>query len=74
VAACEHETEPVAPPTPVRVAEVASVTGGSSARYSASIKPDVQVDVAFKVGGYVTELLQVAMPGGKTQTVQQATP
>ena len=38
---------------PVKVATVATHSGTSSVRYSASIRPSSQVEVAFKVGGYV---------------------
>jgi len=51
------------PLTPVKVKTVeqqyvATVAGGTgSARYSANIQPDSQVDLAFKIGGYVEQLL-----------------
>jgi RND family efflux transporter MFP subunit len=38
---------------PVKVKTVETHTGVSSVRYSASIKPSSQVELAFKVGGYV---------------------
>jgi len=38
---------------PVKVKTVETHTGTSSVRYSASIRPSSQVEVAFKVGGYV---------------------
>jgi RND family efflux transporter MFP subunit len=38
---------------PVKVKTVEKHTGTSSVRYSASIRPSSQVEVAFKVGGYV---------------------
>ena len=38
---------------PVKVKTVETHTGSSSVRYSASIRPSSQVEVAFKVGGYV---------------------
>ncbi len=38
---------------PVKVKKVETHTGTSSVRYSASIRPSSQVEVAFKVGGYV---------------------
>lgn len=38
---------------PVKVKAVETHTGTTSVRYSASIRPSSQVEVAFKVGGYV---------------------
>jgi len=69
LAAC-HGDSPKAAPLPVTVAEVAGAVGSGGLRYTASIKPDVQVDVAFKVGGYVEELLQVRGADGRVRNVQ----
>ena len=41
---------------PVKVKTVETHTGTSSVRYSASIRPSSQVEVSFKVGGYVETL------------------
>src|ERR1041384_8850841 len=41
------------PIKPVKVKTVETHTGTTSVRYSASIRPSSQVDVSFKVGGYV---------------------
>ena len=41
------------PVKPVKVKTVETHSGASSVRYSASIRPSSQVEVAFKVGGYV---------------------
>lgn len=41
---------------PVKVKTVETHTGTSSVRYSASIRPGSQVEVAFKVGGYVESI------------------
>ena len=41
---------------PVKVKTVETHTGTSSVRYSASIRPSSQVEVAFKVGGYVESI------------------
>src|ERR1041384_2363900 len=43
---------------PVKVKAVESHTGTSSVRYSASIRPSSQVEIAFKVGGYVEAIKQ----------------
>ena len=41
---------------PVKVKAVETHSGTSSVRYSASIRPSSQVEVAFKVGGYVQSI------------------
>ena len=47
------------PPSPVRVQTVAPAPVGGGVRYSASIAPREQVNLAFKVSGYIREILQV---------------
>jgi RND family efflux transporter MFP subunit len=69
-AACKEPPPYVKPPTPVTVVQVASTTTGTSVRYSGTVKPDVEVGVAFKVGGYVEELLQVRDDRGRDRDVQ----
>ena len=59
-----------APPLPVTVHVVAGDGGGGGVRYSASIRPDVQVDVAFKVAGYVEEIEQVRGADGRMRNLQ----
>lgn len=68
-AGCGGET-PLPPPLPVTVQLVSGGGPGGGLRYSASIRPDVQVDVAFKVGGYVDEILQVRGADGRMRNVQ----
>lgn len=46
-------------PTPVRVRVVEERSLQSAARYSGSIEPGTRVDLAFKVSGYIQELLSV---------------
>src|SRR5437588_11634168 len=56
-----HQTHSVEkPPTPVKVIRVEERTEATGARYSANIEPATRVDVAFKVGGYVTAIHQVS--------------
>lgn len=45
---------------PVKVKTVETHTGTSSVRYSASIRPSSQVEVSFKVGGYVETIKGLA--------------
>ncbi len=55
--------------TPVRVAEVQILTTENEARYSASIVPYAQVDLAFKSPGYVESVRQVRDVNGEMRTV-----
>src|SRR6266571_69972 len=57
-------------PTPVRVQAVESYVAGGGVRYSASINPYTQVDLAFKVGGYIQEILQVQGADDRMRDVQ----
>lgn len=58
-------------PTPVRVQVVEERSGTEGFRYSASILPYAQVNLDFKVGGYVEEILQVKGADGKMRNVQE---
>jgi multidrug efflux system membrane fusion protein len=68
--ACSR-TEPQKPSRPVRVETVSTQAAGAGLRYSASIQPFEQVQLAFKVSGYVRELLQLQGPDGRLRSVQQ---
>ena len=57
--ACKHVAAPNKQPLPVHTAMVQSVAVGNSARYSASIVPYSQVDLAFQSSGYVDHVRQV---------------
>jgi multidrug efflux system membrane fusion protein len=49
------------PLTPVKVQAVEQrVISSEGARYSANIQPDSQLDLAFKIGGYIEQILQVS--------------
>ncbi len=52
------------PPVPVRVQAVEDAGAASGLRYSANINPREQVELAFKVGGYVREITSVPGPDG----------
>lgn len=56
---CSHAASEERPLTPVRIAQVQTMSTGSETRYSANIVPDAQVDLAFKSGGYVESIRQV---------------
>lgn len=69
-----HGTEGAASattPIPVLVRAVQDPSDARGASYSGTIEPVTRVDVAFKVGGYVRELLQVKGAGGKSRRVQE---
>ena len=55
--------------TPVRIAEVQTISTGSETRYSANIVPNSQVDLAFKSGGYVQSLRQVRGTDGHMRSL-----
>jgi len=45
------------PLTPVTVGRAESSSTGTTVRYSATVKPYLEVTLAFKVAGYVDEIL-----------------
>jgi RND family efflux transporter MFP subunit len=59
------------PPVPVKVAAVELNSAGSGERYSATIIPRTEVELAFKVGGYVDALQKVRGVDGKMRDVQE---
>lgn len=59
------------PPTPVKVEAVQTYTAQSGARYSASIVPGSQAELAFSIGGYLEQILQVKGVDGRLRNVQQ---
>lgn len=72
VGGCSHHEEAHdAAPTPVRVQTVGLSTMNNGTRYSATITPYEQVDLQFKVSGYVRELLQVRGADGRPRAIQQ---
>src|SRR5262245_18852022 len=58
-------------PTPVKADTVESYSAPGGARYSASIAPGSQVELAFSVGGYLDKILQVKGADGRLRNVQQ---
>ncbi|MDF2365838.1 efflux RND transporter periplasmic adaptor subunit [Sneathiella sp.] len=69
--ACDSEEAPkTAPLQPVRAATLSQDTSRADVRYSANIEANTQVNVAFKVTGYVTELMQVKDNSGTERAVQ----
>jgi RND family efflux transporter MFP subunit len=60
-------------PVPVRVRVVEPVSGDSQTRYSGTVEPATQVDVAFKVGGYVEQIAQNRQ-SGSPRLIQEGDP
>jgi RND family efflux transporter MFP subunit len=68
---CHQESKiPARPPTSVRLATVTTAqTSDEALRYSASILPYAQVDLAFRTSGYVTEVKQVRGADGQIRNI-----
>ena len=59
------------PPKSVKTKIVETASTGSSQRYAASIKPTTQVELSFKVGGYVEAIPQVRGADGRWRYLQE---
>ena len=57
--------------TPVRVEKVTTEYENAPLRYTATVNPYTQVDVDFKVDGYVLEILQVEGADGNMRDIQE---
>ncbi len=68
---CGKAEEPASPPIPVGVRAAEAYQGGGEVRYSANIQPYARVDLAFKSGGYLTNILQVRGVDGRMRNVQE---
>ena len=69
--ACSERGPTPKPPTSVKVWLVEAKATESGTRYSATIRPNSQVELAFKVGGYVAQILQVPGHNGRLREVQE---
>lgn len=70
LAGCTKEQPPAAkPPVPVRVEALALAGDASGTRYSATIAPWAQVDVAAKVNGYLRAIQQVKSADGRMRDI-----
>lgn len=67
---CSKETVKQKPAKPVKVKAVETHSSLSDVRYSASIKPAAQVEVAFKVGGYIDDIAREKDPAGQWRHIQ----
>ena len=67
---CQAKAGPKTP-VPVKVATVETNSAGRGSRYSATIIPRTEVELSFKVGGYVDELQRQRGVDGKMRDVQE---
>ena len=68
---CEREQAYPKPLRPVRVAPVERYAADHGIRYSASVEPYSQVNLAFKVNGYILKILQKDGADGRMRDVQE---
>lgn len=67
---CAKESTPTAQPVPVKTETVATQQVRSTWHYSGEIRPDKQVQLAFKEPGYVDSLHQVKGADGRWRDLQ----
>ncbi|HKS09830.1 MAG TPA: efflux RND transporter periplasmic adaptor subunit [Pyrinomonadaceae bacterium] len=70
LAGCAKETAKPKAAKPVKVKAVESHSAANNVRYSASIRPAAQVEVAFKVSGYVDDIAREKDPAGQWRYIQ----
>ena len=68
---CGQAEKAEPPPTPVGVRPAEAYQGNGEVRYSANIQPYAHVELAFKSGGYLTNILQVKGVDGRMRNVQE---
>lgn len=72
VAALKSKSKPLEKlPVPVKVAAVELNTANSESKYSATIIPRTEIQLAFNVGGYVDALRQFRGVDGKMRDIQE---
>jgi RND family efflux transporter MFP subunit len=70
--ACSHSpAPPERRPTPVKVRVVEEPSSVQLARFSGAIEPELRVDMAFRVGGYVDALGQIEVAGKKARALEK---
>jgi RND family efflux transporter MFP subunit len=69
--ACKQDAAASKAPLPVHTALVQSIAVGSATKYSASIVPYSQVDLAFQSSGYVDHVRQVKSASGGLRNIDQ---
>lgn len=71
ISGCEDEKPYEKPSKPVRVQAVSSYQPNDGIRYSAAVNPYAQVNLSFKVGGYIRQILQKRGADGRMRDVQE---
>src|SRR6476620_2102652 len=76
VIACSRSrpTEDPAPAKAIRMGVVSLAREDEAAKYSAILTPNAQVDLAFRVSGYVVELYQTRGADGRLRPMQPGAP
>jgi RND family efflux transporter MFP subunit len=69
-AGCTDKAADKQPLTPVRVESVAPRNASKTFRFSATVNPHTQVDLAYKVNGYIREILPVKGSDGRARILQ----
>jgi RND family efflux transporter MFP subunit len=69
-----RSAEDPAPAKAIRMGTVSLVSEGEAAKYSAIMTPNAQVDLAFRVSGYVVELYQTRGADGRLRPLQPGAP
>jgi multidrug efflux system membrane fusion protein len=70
-AGCKQDPPPVHAPRPVKAQTVATRSAASGLRYSASLHPQQEVQLAFKTSGYVSRIEQRRGADGRGRDLQQ---
>ncbi len=68
--ACQKAATKEQTPKPVKIKEVETFAGQKGSRYSATIRPNTQVEIGFKVGGYVESIAAETDASGFRRTLQ----
>lgn len=68
---CKQNAAVDRPPVPVRTAMVQTIALGTPTKYSASIVPYSQVDLAFQSSGYLDHVRQVRSANGGMRNIDQ---
>jgi RND family efflux transporter MFP subunit len=71
LSACGDKEPFEKPPVPVKVQPVEASLPETALKFSATLVPREQVDLAFKVGGYVHEILKLTGTDGVVRDVQK---
>jgi len=71
VVGCQKHTPVERQPTAVRTVAAEMTTTSNEVRYSGIVEPDTQVDLAFRVGGYVEHIGTVRDSSGRQRELEE---